>query len=107
MVDVVTTPYERVRLERYVVSEERVVTVSLRHEEIRMVREPVGDSSSRSTPQEMAAAPDRVIVLREERPVVSVEVVPVERVWLDVTTVTGTETIDAALRSEHIDVIED
>lgn len=107
-IDTFTTLRETVRLERFVVTEERTIDVTLRHEEIRIVREPAPHDRLPPTPLDTSAPRHQVIVLREERPVISVEVVPVERVWLEVTTVTDTETVRGSLRSEVIeDILEE
>ena len=93
----------RVRLRKYVVTEEQQVTVPLRHEEVRVVREPIkpGDRSARSA---QIGEDAQEVVLHGERPVVGTEAVPVERVRLDKQTVTEQKSVKGEVRKERIDV---
>lgn len=110
-----TVPTTRVRVVRYVVTEEVQVTVPLRREEIRVEEVPLdapdeGPSeslveTSAGEPTGRAQLPDE-IVLHAERPVVSVEVVPVERVRLRTEIVAGQETVSGTVQRERIAVDE-
>ncbi len=87
---VVRQPVERVRVHRDVVVEQVTRTFEVRREVLRIEREPVHRGSG-AAPQvglelgSASGAPRVVeVVLREERPVLSLEVVPVERVRLAV-----------------------
>lgn len=92
----------RARLRKYVVTEERTVTVPVSREEVRIEREP---ARSAYDPDEPARSQDdRHVVLSEERPVIAKEAVPVERVRLGTESVTGTEDIDAEVRKEEIEL---
>ncbi len=100
----------RVRLVKYVVTEEVQVTVPLRREEVRIEELPVegepaplGDEET-LVAQGTAAAPGLPdeIVLHAERPVVGVEVVPVERVRLRTEEVVGQEQVSDRLQREQI-----
>lgn len=94
---------ERVRLQKFIVSEERTVTFTVRHEEVRMVREPLdGDVVSPSLLGEQEAP--RVMILSEERLVVTTETVPVERVWLQKHTITEHQEIHDTIEHEEIEV---
>jgi uncharacterized protein (TIGR02271 family) len=104
----------RVRVVRYVVTEEVQVTVPVRREEIRIEELPVDaddDAATVVTEGDQLAAgpagglPDEM-VLHAERPVVTVEVVPVERVRLRTEVVHGEETVSAAVQRERIAVDE-
>ncbi len=97
-------PAERVRLSRRVVEQEVTVTVTVQREELYVEREPVsgldepghGDST---------ADEDVIIVLREERPVVDVEVVPYELVRVGRHLVdAGEELVSEPLRKEVIEI---
>ncbi len=109
-----TVPVERVRLRRVVVTEERTITVTVRKEVLELERTPLPDAvSADAVLADVGAQPtgrvgseqdDVVVVLREERPVVSLEVVPVERVTLRRSTVTTEQTLTADLRSEQVDL---
>lgn len=96
-------PAGRARLRKYVVTEEQQRTVPVRREEVRVEREPI----SEETRHRGGAGPEiqeseREVVLEEERPVVSKESVPVERVRLDKETVTEEETVGGEVRKERI-----
>ncbi|WP_306212864.1 YsnF/AvaK domain-containing protein [Actinoplanes sp. RD1] len=88
-----TEVYEtgRARLRKYVVTEDVQITVQVRREELRLERAPAGGSAPVADPDvfgtlEEFGGPDGGVVfeitLHEERPVVTTEVVPVERVRL-------------------------
>jgi uncharacterized protein (TIGR02271 family) len=100
----------RVRLVKYVVTEEVQVTVPLRREEVRIEElplegspEPLGEEETLVAQGHAPAAglPDE-IVLHAERPVVSVEVVPVERVRLRIEEVAGQEHVSDRVQREQI-----
>jgi stress response protein YsnF len=116
---VVTT---RARLVKYVVTEQVTITVPIRREEIRVEQVPVdapdpgpGESlapDADRTPAAGAPAGDQgglpeEIVLHAERPVVTVEVVPVERVRLRTDVVTGQQQVTEQVQREQIVVDQD
>ncbi|MGY1622371.1 YsnF/AvaK domain-containing protein [Geodermatophilus sp. SYSU D00965] len=106
----------RARLVKYVVTEEVTLTVPIRREEIRVEQVPV--DAPDPAPRE-SLAPDEVpaggpssglpeeIVLHAERPVVTVEVVPVERVRLRTDVVTGQEQVTEQVQREQVVVDQD
>ncbi|WP_409329341.1 PRC-barrel domain-containing protein [Trujillonella humicola] len=117
----------RARLVKYVVTEEVQVTVPIRREEIRIEEVPLdapdpgpGESlvapgaAEPRDPAHPTTSPIPVVsgdlpeevVLHAERPVVSVEVVPVERVRLRTDVVTGSEQITEQVQRERIVVDE-
>ena len=94
----------RARLRKYIVTEDVTQTVPLRHEEVRLEREPitdanVGDALSGGEITEE----EHEITLHAERPVVAKETVPVERVRLGTQTVTEDHVVTETLRKEQID----
>lgn len=89
----------RVRLHKYVVTEEQQVTVPVRHEEARVEREPV-----RAGERSRIGEDDQEVVLHAERPVVETEAVPVEKVRLRTEAVTEQRTVSGEVRKERIDV---
>ncbi|GAA3432454.1 DUF2382 domain-containing protein [Kutzneria kofuensis] len=89
----------RVRLHKYVVTEEQQVTVPVRHEEVRVEREPV-----RGGERARIGEDDQEVVLHAERPVVETEAVPVEKVRLNTETVTEQRTVRGKVRKERIEV---
>jgi uncharacterized protein (TIGR02271 family) len=89
----------RVRLHKYVVTEEQQVTVPVRHEEVRVERETV-----RGVERGRIGEDDREVVLHAERPVVETEAVPVEKVRLETETVTEQRTVRGKVRKERVDV---
>ena len=98
----------RVRIVKYVVTEEVQVTVPIRREEIRVEEVPLDALDEPGESLVPAASgggglPDE-IVLHTERPVVSVEVVPTERVRLRTEVVQGQETVTRQVQREQIAV---
>ncbi len=94
----------RVRLRKYVVTENVTQTVPVSHEEVRVEREPITDANR---DQAMAGGEisdeEHEVILHEERPVTSKETVPVERVRMETETVTGEEQVSDELRKEQIE----
>ncbi|RZQ63315.1 DUF2382 domain-containing protein [Amycolatopsis suaedae] len=95
----------RVRLRKYVVTEEQQVTVPVSHEEVRIEREPIrdGDRSTAATIGEE----EHDVVLHAEKPVVDKETVAVERVRMGTERVTEEQTVSGEIRKEQIDVDDD
>jgi len=99
----------RVRIVKYVVTEEVQITVPVRREEVRIEEVPLdapdpGPGESLVPAAEGAATgglPEE-IVLHTERPVVTVEVVPTERVRLRTEVVQGQETVTGQVQREQI-----
>ena len=95
----------RARLRKYVVTETQRVDVPVSHEEVRLEREPITDAN-----RDAAYAGGEItdeeheVTLRAERPVVSTEAEPVERVRLGKETVTGTETVSGEVRKEQVEL---
>jgi len=79
-VGTVWRPVERVRLRRRIVEEEVTVTVRVRREELHVEREPLSHYEDPVDGGGFGPDGELIIVLREERPVVGVEVVPRELV---------------------------
>ena len=74
----------RTRLRKYVITEQQTVTVPVSHEVARLESEPIDDQDRDRASSGVELAEDEIeIVLHAERPVVSTESVPVERVRLD------------------------
>jgi stress response protein YsnF len=95
----------RVRIVKYVVTEEVQITVPVRREEIRVEEVPLDTADEPGESLVPAPAggglPDE-IVLHTERPVVTVEVVPTERVRLRTEVVEGQETVTGRVQREQI-----
>ena len=99
---------ERVRLRKVVVTENVTVTVPVSHEELRVERLPVdGDGTASATGAPAAPVEHLEFVLHTQRPVVTTEVVPVERVRVSTVTVTEQTTVTEPVREERIDVETD
>jgi uncharacterized protein (TIGR02271 family) len=92
-------------LHRYVVTEEQQVTVPLSHEEVRLVREPIteGNWAAAARASGELIESDLDIELFAERPVISKETIPVERVRMVKETVTEQQTVSGEIRKEHIE----
>ena len=101
---------KRVRVVKYVVTEEVTVTVPIRREEIRIEEVPLGDASGTvaGVVGDLASAGvPEVITLHTERPVVTTEVVPVERVRVRTEWVQEQVQVRDQVRRERVDVDED
>ena len=102
-----TTQWERgrVRLRKYVTTEQVPQTVPVQRERVRVEREPITDANrgAATSGPELSEA-EHEVVLREEEPVVEKRVVPRERVRLDKDTVTGEERVAEEVRKEQIEV---
>jgi stress response protein YsnF len=115
----------RFRLVKYVVTEDVQITVPIRREEIRVEEVPLdaadtdageglvqhgdlaeGERPGRHTAPDDEDMPDE-IVLHAERPVISVEVVPTERVRLRRELVEGIETVTGQVQREQVVVDQD
>jgi len=99
-----SVPVGRARLRKYVVTENVTTTVPVSHEEVRLEREPITEANRDAalTGQDITEA-EHEVQLHAERPVVSKETVPVERVRLATDTVTGEEKVNEEVRKERID----
>lgn len=93
----------RVRLRKYVVTEEQQVTVPVSHEEVRIEREPITDGG-RGTGRTTLGEETQEVTLHAEKPVVGTTTEEVERVRLGTRTVTEDETVSGKVRKEQIDV---
>jgi stress response protein YsnF len=106
----------RMRLVKYVVTEDVQITVPIRREEIRIEEVPLGAadagpgealvSADQASSHSVAPGLPDEIVLHTERPVVTVEVVPTERVRLRTELVEGQETVTGQVQREQIVVDE-
>lgn len=96
----------RVRLRKYIVTEQQTIQVPVSHEEVRLERVPISEADADGTYDSAAelGESEREIVLHEEVPVVTTQVRPVERVHLTTETVASTEDITADVRKEQIEL---
>ena len=105
VVDKATEESGRVRLRKYVVTEQVQQTVPVQREEVRIEREPITDANVGDALDGPAISEEEhEVVLHAERPVVQKEAVPVERVRLDTETVTEEATVSDELRKEQIEI---
>jgi uncharacterized protein (TIGR02271 family) len=95
----------RVRLRKYVTTEQVQQTVPVQRERVRVEREPITDANlgAATSGPELSEA-EHEVVLREEEPVVEKRVVPRERVRLDKDAVTDEERVAEEVRKEQIEV---
>ena len=92
----------RLRIRKHVVTEHETVTVPVEREEVEIVREPVSGTSTGRTGD---LGDDEIeVTLSEERPVVDKQVVDAERIGVDRRTVADTETVQADVAREEIDI---
>lgn len=92
----------RVRIRKYVVTDQETVTVPVEREEYEVVREPIADGERGGSLGEDSAE----VHLSEERPVVDKEVVDAERVGLKTHTVTDQQQVRAEVGHEEFEVDE-
>jgi uncharacterized protein (TIGR02271 family) len=94
----------RARLRKYVVTENVSTTVPVTHEEVRVEREPVTeDNRDAAVAGQDISEAEHEITLHAERPAVTKETVPVERVRLGAETVTEEQQVTEQVRKEQID----
>ncbi|MCP2331995.1 DUF2382 domain-containing protein [Actinoalloteichus caeruleus] len=98
----------RARLRKYVVNETVQVNVSLKRERARLRTEAVSETERAAYGEHLdLGEEEQEIVLYEERPVISREIVPVERVRLASEVYLEEETITERVRAERIEVEEE
>jgi uncharacterized protein (TIGR02271 family) len=86
----------RVRLRKYVVTEEVTQTVPVRREEVRIEREPITEGNvEEATSGPAISEAEHEVVLHEEEPVIEKRVVPKERVRLAKEAMTDEEQVSA------------
>ena len=105
-VQVGTTTEEagRVRLRKYVTTEQETHTVPVRKERAVLETEPITDANIDNALEGPAISEEEhEVVLHEERPVVSKTTEPVERVRLGTETEVTQETVTEEVRKEHIE----
>jgi len=98
----------KVRLRKYVVTENVTKTVPVSREEVRVEREPITEAdraTGGTTPQ--LGDDEQEVTLHEETPVVEKRTVPVEKVRLEKDQITDEETVNAEVRKEQIDTETD
>jgi uncharacterized protein (TIGR02271 family) len=95
----------RVRLKKYVVEEQVTQTVPVRHEEVRIEREPITDANAAAALDGPAISEEEhEVTLHAEEPVVEKRAVPQERVRLEKDEHTEQREVSDSVRKERIDV---
>lgn len=99
-----SVPVGRMRVRKRIVTEEQTVTVQVRREEFVLESVAVSPANPDDEPHDYALGTQQglVMVLHAERPVVSVEVVPVERVTVHIDVATADQVVVGAVRREEI-----
>ena len=98
----------RARLRKYITTENVSRTVPVSHEEVVVTREPITEANrGAALSGGDLTEEEHEVVLTEERAVAEKDVVPVERVQVGTKTVESTETVQAELREERIDLDAD
>jgi uncharacterized protein (TIGR02271 family) len=99
----------KVRLRKYVVTENVKMEIPVTREEVRVTREPVtgtaraGDEARGGDRVDIGDA-EQEVVTYEERPIVTKETVPKEKVRLEKETIADTETVEDQVRKEKVDI---
>ncbi len=97
----------KARLRKYVVEEDVTTTVPVSHEEVRIEREPITEANrGEAMAGSELSEEEHEITLHAERPVVSKEAVPVDRVKLGTETITEDAQVEETVRKEQIDQVE-
>jgi uncharacterized protein (TIGR02271 family) len=95
----------RVRLRKYVTTEQVTQTVPVQREEVRLEREPITEANlDAATSGPDISEEEHEVTLHEETPVVEKRVVPRERVRLDTDTVTDQRQVGEEVRKEQVEV---
>ena len=95
----------RVRLRKYVVTENVEQTIPVQREEVRIEREPITDANrGQALDGPEISDEEHEVVLYAEEPVVEKRAVPKERVRLDTDTVTEERQVSEEVRKERIEV---
>ncbi len=98
----------RVRLRKYVVTENVTTTVPVRKEKVRLEREPITDANrDQATTGSDISEGEHEIVLNEEEVVTEKRAVPKERVRLEKDVETEQRQVSEEVRKEKIDVDDD
>jgi uncharacterized protein (TIGR02271 family) len=98
----------RARLRKHITTENVSRTVPVSHEEVVVTREPITEANrGAALSGGDLTEEEHEVVLTEEHAVAEKDVVPVERVQVGTKTVQGTETVQAELREEQIDLDAD
>jgi uncharacterized protein (TIGR02271 family) len=94
----------RVRLRKYVVTEQVTQTVPVQREEVRLEREPITDENrGQALDGSEISEEEHEVILHEEQPVVEKRTVPKERVRLDTDIVTDEREVSEEVRKERIE----
>ena len=107
---VTAAPQERtvgtVRVRKYVTVEDFTGTIPIEYETVQVIREPVtAQEAALLAPADIAELTQEV-ELHTQEALVTRRMVPIERVRLQISRVTGEATINDTLRSEHFEVDE-
>jgi uncharacterized protein (TIGR02271 family) len=95
----------RVRLRKYVVTENVQTSVPVRREEVRVEREPITDANrSQALSGAELSEQEHEVILHEEEPVVEKRTVPKERVRLDTETHVDERQVAEEIRKEQIEL---
>jgi uncharacterized protein (TIGR02271 family) len=95
----------RVRLRKYVVTDEVEQTVPVKREEVRLEREPITDANrDEAVSGDDLSEAEHEVTLHTEEPVVEKRTVPKERVRLDKDVEVEERTVSEEVRREEIDV---
>ena len=94
----------KVRLRKYIVTENVTQTVPVSHEEVRVEREPITEANrGAALSGGDLTTEEHEVELNDERVMVDKDVVPVERVRLDKDVVTEQQQVSEEVRKERID----
>ena len=98
-----------VRVRKVLVTEERTVTVRVQREELRLEEQPAQDGGAEDqvapdVGHQLGSGAPLELVLHEQRPVITYETVPVERVRIGTRVVGGEQTVRSDVRREVVEL---
>ena len=103
-----SVPTGKARLRKYVETEQQQVEVPVRKEKVRLESEPItGDNRDDAYRGPEITEDEREVTVREERPVVETEAVPVERVRLATETEEEQRPVGGEVRKEKVELDAD
>lgn len=94
----------RVRVRKHVVTEIQQVEVTVRREEVRLEHVPLRDTDLGTAGDLSTAGEEVEFVLYAERPVVTTEIIPVERVRVSKEMVAAVEAVEGEVRKEQLEL---
>jgi uncharacterized protein (TIGR02271 family) len=104
-VHVISVPRSILRIRKVIVTEQQTITVTVRHEELRITEEPATATTADSGLLSETGEDELIIVLHEEQVDVRTRAIPVERVRVRRTRGERSALITESVRREQVQVV--